>query len=256
MIRFCSLGSGSSGNALIVEIGSTRLLVDCGFSVQELERRMARVKLSPADLTAVLVTHEHADHIGASAPLSRRYGLTVFTSAGTRLAARDNGFARIQEIQADAPLEIDDAWIHPFTVPHDSREPIQFAFSDGDHRLVLMTDAGHISPHMVDIASGAHALLLECNHDPEMLAAGRYPPSLKRRIGGGYGHLPNHAATELLNRIDQTRLRHVVGMHLSTDNNHTDLARDALAIGLGCAPCDTAIATQDKGFDWRTTVPS
>ena len=255
MIRFCSLGSGSAGNALIVEIGATRLLVDCGFSVQELERRMARVNLSPGDLTAVLVTHEHADHIGATAPLSRRYGLTVFTSPGTRLAARDDRFSSIQEIQADAPLEIDDAWIHPFTVPHDSREPTQFAFSDGDHRLVLMTDAGHVSPHMVEMATGADALLLECNHDPGLLAAGRYPPSLKRRIGGGYGHLPNHAATELLNGIDQSRLRHVVGMHLSTDNNHADLARQALAAGLGCAPCETAIATQDTGFGWRTTAP-
>ncbi|WP_017940779.1 MULTISPECIES: MBL fold metallo-hydrolase [unclassified Thioalkalivibrio] len=255
MIRFCSLGSGSSGNALIVEIGSTRLLVDCGFSIQELERRMARVDLAPSDLTAVLVTHEHADHIGAAAPLSRRYDLTVFTSPGTRLAARDDGFAHVQEITADAPLDIDDAWIQPFTVPHDSREPTQFAFSDGDHRLVLMTDAGHISPHMVEIANGADALLLECNHDPAMLAAGRYPASLKRRIGGGYGHLPNHAATSLLNQIDRARLRHVVGMHLSSDNNHEELARQALAAGLNCDPAETTIATQDTGFDWRTTAP-
>lgn len=256
MIRFCSLGSGSAGNALVVEIGSTRLLVDCGFSVQELERRLARVDLAPRDLTAVLITHEHADHIGAAGPLSRRYDLTVFTSPGTRLAARDDGFAHVQEIQADAPLDIDDAWVCPFTVPHDSREPTQFAFSDGDHRLVLMTDAGHISPHMVAMANGADALLLECNHDPAMLAAGRYPASLKRRIGGGYGHLPNHAATDLLRNIDQSRLRHVVGMHLSTDNNDEALARAALADGLGCAPSDVDIATQDQGFGWRTTAPT
>ncbi|WP_018937259.1 MULTISPECIES: MBL fold metallo-hydrolase [unclassified Thioalkalivibrio] len=254
MIRFCSLGSGSSGNALVVEIGATRLLVDCGFSMQELERRLSRVDLTPQDLTAVLVTHEHADHIGATAPLSRRYGLTVFTSPGTRLAARDTGFAHIQEIQADAPLEIDDAWVQPYTVPHDSREPIQFAFSDGDHRLVLMTDAGHISPHMVDVANAAEALLLECNHDPAMLAAGRYPASLKRRIAGGYGHLPNHAATDLLHRIDRSRLRHVIGMHLSSDNNHETLARQALAEGLGSSPSDPEIATQDYGFTWRTTA--
>lgn len=256
MIRFCSLGSGSSGNALIVEIGATRLLVDCGFSMQELERRLARIDLTPGDLTAVLVTHEHADHIGAAAPLSRRYGLTVFTSPGTRLAARDDGFAHVQEIQADAPLDIDDAWVHPFTVPHDSREPTQFLFSDGQHRLVLMTDAGHISPHMVEMANGADALLLECNHDPAMLAAGRYPASLKRRIGGGYGHLPNQAAAELLQQIDRSRLRHVVGMHLSTDNNTESLAREALATGLGCAPDDTDVATQDDGFSWRTTAPA
>ncbi|WP_018872767.1 MBL fold metallo-hydrolase [Thioalkalivibrio sp. ALJ16] len=254
MIRFCSLGSGSSGNALVVEIGQTRLLVDCGFSVQELERRLARVQLSPEHLSAVLVTHEHADHIGAAGPLSRRYGLTVYTSPGTRIAARDNRFAHVQEIQADSPFEIDDAWVHPYTVPHDSREPTQFAISDGAHRLVLMTDAGHISRHMVEIADQAHALLLECNHDPAMLQAGRYPPSLKRRIAGGYGHLPNHAATELLQRMDRTRLRHVIGMHLSTDNNQEALARAALACGLGCATHETEIATQDEGFGWRTTA--
>ncbi|WP_018142082.1 MBL fold metallo-hydrolase [Thioalkalivibrio sp. ALJ7] len=254
MIRFCSLGSGSSGNALVVEIGETRLLVDCGFSVQELERRLARIDLSPNDLTAVLVTHEHTDHIGAAAPLSRRYGLTVYTSPGTQLAARDDRFASVQEVQADTPVEIEEAWVHPFTVPHDCREPTQFAISNGDHRLVLMTDAGHISPHMVEMANGAHALLLECNHDPELLQAGRYPPSLKRRIGGGYGHLPNHAATELLQRMDRSRLRHVVGMHLSSDNNRESLARDALAAGLGCLRDDIDIATQDDGFSWRTTA--
>lgn len=255
MIRFCSLGSGSSGNALVVEIDSTRLLVDCGFSVQELERRLARVDLSPSDLAAVLITHEHADHIGAAAPLSRRYGLTVYTSPGTRLAARDDRFASIQEIQADVPVEIDDAWVLPFTVPHDCREPTQFSISDGEQRLVLMTDAGHISPHMVEMADGANALLLECNHEPELLQAGRYPASLKRRIGGGYGHLPNQAATEILQRMDRSRLRHVIGMHLSTDNNREPLARKALAEGLGCQIEETQVATQDEGFSWRTTAP-
>ncbi|WP_019624954.1 MBL fold metallo-hydrolase [Thioalkalivibrio sp. ALJT] len=254
MIRFCSLGSGSSGNALVVEIGQTRLLVDCGFSMQELERRLARIQLSPEQFDAVLVTHEHADHIGSTGPLSRRYGLTVYTSPGTRIAARDNRFAHIQELQADQPFAIDDAWVHPFTVPHDSREPTQFTITDGAHRLVLMTDAGHISRHMVDIADRADALLLECNHDPAMLQAGPYPPSLKRRINGGYGHLPNHAATDLLQRMDQSRLRHVVGMHLSSDNNREELAREALAQGLGCALHETEIATQDEGFAWRSTA--
>lgn len=251
MIRFCSLGSGSSGNALVVEVGSTRLLVDCGFSVQELERRLARVGLEPHALSAVLITHEHSDHLGAAAPLSRRYGITVYTSPGTRLAARDHDFAHVQEVQADALLEIDDVHVHPFTVPHDSREPTQFAFSDGSRRLVLMTDAGHVSNHMVEIASGADALLLECNHDSGLLAGGRYPASLKRRISGGYGHLPNHAATELLHRIDRTRLQHVIGMHLSADNNRATLARQALADGLGCQPDETETATQESGFSWR-----
>ena len=252
MIRFCALGSGSSGNALIVEVGRTRLLVDCGFSAQETERRLARCGLAPSDLTAVLVTHEHGDHIAGAGPLSRRYGLPVYATTGTVLAARDTRFAEHRPIQADSPVAIDAVEVTPFTVPHDAREPTQFVFSDGDARLVLMTDAGHISPHMVEVADRAEALLLECNHDPELLQTGRYPQALKRRVGGGYGHLPNHAATALLQRMDESRLQHLIGMHLSTDNNREDLARQALADGVNCTPEETAVATQQNGFDWRS----
>lgn len=251
MIRFCSLGSGSGGNALVVEIGSTRLLVDCGFSVQEVERRLARQGLAPSDLDAVFVTHEHGDHLGSAPALSRRYGLRGYTSAGTRLAARDNRFAHLEEIQPDVPVEVGDAQVLPYTVPHDAREPTQFVFTDGGSRLVLMTDAGHISPHMIEIASGAQGLLLECNHCPDLLAAGRYPPKLKRRIGDGYGHLPNHDATRLLQWADTSKLEHLIGMHLSSDNNRPELAEQALCDGVGAGRDDVAIATQDLGFDWR-----
>ncbi|WP_038029757.1 MULTISPECIES: MBL fold metallo-hydrolase [unclassified Thioalkalivibrio] len=251
MIRFCSLGSGSGGNALVVEIGTTRLLVDCGFSVQELERRLAQQGLTASDLDGVFVTHEHGDHLGSAPALSRRYGLHVYASAGTRLAARDNGFAHFEEIQPDVPIEVDDAQVIPYTVPHDAREPTQFVFSDGASRLVLMTDAGHITPHMIEIASAAQGLLLECNHCPELLASGRYPPRLKRRIGDGYGHLPNHAATQLLQRADTSQLEHLIGMHLSSDNNRPELAEQALCEGVGATRDEIAIASQDTGFDWR-----
>ncbi len=252
MIRFCSLGSGSGGNALVVEIGSTRLLVDCGFSVQEIERRLARQGLAASDLDGVFVTHEHGDHLGSAPALSRRYGLRVYASAGTRLAARDSGFAHFEPIQPDLPVEVDDALVIPYTVPHDAREPTQFVFSDGASRLVLMTDAGHISPHMIEIASGAQALLLECNHCPELLASGRYPPKLKRRIGDGYGHLPNRDATRLLQRADTSRLAHLIGMHLSTDNNRPELAERALCDGVGAGRDEIEIASQETGFDWRS----
>ncbi len=251
MIRFCSLGSGSGGNALVVEIGSTRLLVDCGFSVQEIERRLARQGLAATDLDGVFVTHEHGDHLGSAPALSRRYGLRVYASVGTRLAARDSAFAHLEEIQPDLPVELDDALVIPYTVPHDAREPTQFAFSDGASRLVLMTDAGHISPHMIETASGAHGLLLECNHCPEMLASGRYPPKLKRRIADGYGHLPNRDATRLLQRADTSQLEHLIGMHLSSDNNRPELAEQALCEGVGASRDEIAIASQDHGFDWR-----
>ncbi|MGM0554097.1 MAG: MBL fold metallo-hydrolase [Pseudomonadota bacterium] len=251
MIRFCSLGSGSGGNALLVESGRTRVLVDCGFSMQETERRLARAGVLPADLDALLITHEHADHIGAAGPFSRRYRLPVHLSHGTRTNARDPNFAALVELQPDQPITIGDLEITPFTVPHDAREPTQFVFGDGATRLVLMTDAGHVTPHMIRQADAANALLLECNHDPQMLRTGRYPEPLKQRVGGGYGHLPNHQATTLLQQADCSRLSHLIGMHLSSDNNHPDLARAALAAGVGATANDPEIATQDHGFGWR-----
>lgn len=251
MIRFCSLGSGSAGNALVVESGTTRLLVDCGFSVQETERRLARAGLAPADLDALLITHEHGDHIGAAAPFSRRHCLPVHTTHGTRVSARDDTFSQFHEIHADVPIAIGDLEVTPFTVPHDAREPTQFAIGDGAVRLVLMTDAGHVTSHMIHQADRAAALLLECNHDPDLLRAGRYPPALKRRVGGGYGHLPNHQATTLLQNTDCGRLQHLIGMHLSTDNNRPDLALEALAEGVGCTATEPEVASQDHGFDWR-----
>lgn len=251
MIRFASLGSGSAGNSLLVQVGRTRVLVDCGFSVQETTLRLARLGVVPADVHAVLITHEHSDHIGSSAPLARRHRLPVYMTPGTRLAARDGGYPQLQEFHAGHSFAIGDLQVEPFTVPHDAREPAQFVFSDGAVRLALLTDAGHVTAHMAACVDAVDGLLLECNHDPAMLATGPYPPALKRRVGGGYGHLPNHESERLLALIDRSRLQHVVGMHLSERNNHPDLARRALANGLGCKPEETVVATQADGFAWR-----
>ncbi len=251
MIRFASLGSGSAGNALVVQAGKTSILVDCGFSMQETCRRLGRLGLEPANLAGIVVTHEHADHIGASAPLARRFQLPAYMTRGTYLAARDRAYPQWQAIHDGATVAIGDLVLHPFTVPHDAREPAQFIFSDGAFRLALLTDAGHVSPHMIACVDGSDALLLECNHDPAMLAAGRYPPALKRRVAGPYGHLANYAAQDLLTRIDHGRLQHVIGMHLSERNNRPELARAALANGLGCSVADTQLATQAEGFGWR-----
>ena len=251
MIRFASLGSGSSGNALVVQSGRTRVLVDCGFTIQETLSRLARLGLTPADLDALLITHEHGDHIGSSAALARRYRLPVYMTTGTRLAARDCLYPSLREFRGEEPVFIGDLEVHPFTVPHDAREPSQFVFHDGAVRLALLTDAGHVSAHMIACVDGVDGILLECNHDPALLAAGPYPQALKRRVAGPYGHLSNDAATQLLHAIDRTRLQHVVGMHLSERNNTPELARQALAAGLGCASEEVPLATQTEGFGWR-----
>jgi phosphoribosyl 1,2-cyclic phosphodiesterase len=249
-VRFASLGSGSRGNALVVEAGGTRILLDCGFGPRNFAARLARLALVPDDLDAILVTHEHADHVGGVAACARRHETEVFLTYGTLGAANLDGVA-LRVIDSHARFAIGDIEVRPFPVPHDAREPAQFVFSDGNGCLGVLTDAGCVTPHMVEMLSGCDALVLECNHDTDMLAGGRYPPHLKRRIAGRFGHLDNAAAAELLMQLDRSRLRHVVAAHLSQENNTPVLATAALAAVLNCEPGWIGVADQDNGFGWR-----
>lgn len=253
MIRFASLGSGSKGNALLVESGRTRVLVDCGFGPRETAARLERLGVAPDSVTAVLVTHEHADHVGGAAACAARYGWTLHASHGTAGAARQLADMAVRRFDSHTAFAIGDLEIHPFPVPHDAREPTQFVFSDGAARLGVLTDAGAVTPHIVAMLAGCAALVIECNHDAGMLARGRYPPQLKRRIVGGFGHLENGAAADLLRAIDAEGLRHVVAAHLSEENNTPELARAALAEALGCTADWIGVATQTEGFTWRET---
>lgn len=250
-IRFASLGSGSRGNCLVVRAGRACVMVDCGFSVTEVGRRLERLSLTPQDIDVVLVTHEHTDHIGSAAAFSRRHRKPVWLTAGTLEALRDRDFHGMRIFHAHEPLSVGDLRVDPYPVPHDAREPCQFVFSDGDRRLGLLTDAGSVTPHMQRTLDGCHALLLECNHDSDMLAAGPYPDLLKRRVGGDHGHLGNHQAEAMLEALDTSRLRHLIGMHLSEKNNTRPLALAALARALGCTPDWLDVAGQDDGFGWR-----
>jgi len=261
VLRFTSLASGSQGNCLLVEAGTTRVLVDCGLSLRETERRLARRGLAPDALRAILVTHEHDDHAGGVTALAAAYGLEVVLTHGTRRAMREaapqaedraaaNG-VRFRMIDARAPFAIDDLEVRPFTVPHDAREPVQFVLSDGAQRLGVLTDLGAATAHVVEMLSGCDALVLECNHALDLLWNGGYPRWLKARIAGPLGHLDNDAAASLLAALDRSRLQHVIAAHLSEQNNRPALARAALAGVLGCAADEVALATQADGFDWR-----
>lgn len=252
-MRFASLGSGSSGNGLVVEAGKTRVLVDCGFSLSETRTRLARVGLTPEDLDAVLVTHEHSDHIGGVARLAIKHDLTVWCTHGTLVNWRmqTDNLPWTEMIDSHRSFAIGKLEILPFPVPHDAREPVQFVFSDGLHRLGVLTDTGHVTPHIAASLSGVNALVLECNHDADMLENGPYPPSLRRRVGGQYGHLENGQAASLLEQMDVSGLRHVVAAHLSKKNNKPSLARAALANVLNCEPEWIEVACQENGFDWR-----
>lgn len=256
MLRFASLGSGSEGNALVVEVGSTRVMLDCGFGHREVERRLARIGLTPQDIDAVFVTHEHTDHISGAAKFCAVSGARLVMSYGTCWAARES-FPRayestdVQCVDAGEVIALGDIEITPYPVPHDARQPMQAVFSDGSVRLGVLTDVGETTPTIVQALTACEALVLEANHDEHMLATGSYPGHLKRRIAGRHGHLSNAASAALLSHIDCSKLQHIVAAHLSQSNNTPDHARAAFASALNCSPDWIGVACQHAGFQWR-----
>ncbi|MDZ7670089.1 MAG: MBL fold metallo-hydrolase [Gammaproteobacteria bacterium] len=246
MTRFASLGSGSRGNGTLVEIGGELILVDCGFTLKQTERRMARLGARPGDLSAILVTHEHSDHIGGVAALAHRYALPVFASFGTMKAVRWG--LRGEVIDAHQPFQIGAVTVNPVIVPHDAREPTQFCFQHDDIKLGVVSDLGHVTPFVCEQFSACQGLFMESNYDPATLLDGSYPPSVKRRIAGNLGHLSNAQAAGFLDAVAHAQLQVVVG-HVSEQNNHPELLEAAFE------PCRDRVAalsfaTQSDGADW------
>ena len=256
MIRFASLGSGSQGNALIVDAGETKVLLDCGFSARMATARLARLDTAPDELTAIVVTHEHADHLEGVFTFARSYQLTVYLTHGTHAAASQGKTAlpECRLIDGQTRFAIGGLEVQPFPVPHDAREPVQYAFSNGQQCLGVLTDSGSITPHIVEVLGACDGLVLECNHDQALLAASNYPARLKQRIGGRFGHLENDQAADFLRQVDTRRLQHVLAAHLSQQNNRPELAARALASALGCSENWIGIADQEGGFGWRQLV--
>jgi phosphoribosyl 1,2-cyclic phosphodiesterase len=252
-MRFAILGSGSEGNALLVQAGQTSVLLDCGFGLADTVARLARLGVDPTQLDAIVVTHEHGDHIGGVARLMRQYSIPLWLTHGTLHAYSHvlDGLPGITEIAPDCSFAIGDLEIMPYVVPHDAAEPVQYVFGDGVARLGVLTDTGCATPHIESTLTGCNALVLECNHDTGMLANGDYPYPLKQRVGGRLGHLSNVDAAMLLSRLDTSRLRHIVVAHLSRKNNQPQLATRALSQVLNCAEDWVAVASQDEGLAWR-----
>lgn len=251
MFRYAILGSGSRGNATLVEAGGTRVLVDCGFPVREFNARAAQIGFDPASLGAILVTHEHGDHIGGVARLARAYGVPVMLTSGTAAARTDWSGCTLQILSPHEAFALGALEVQPFPVPHDAREPCQFVFRHAGRKLGIVSDLGRITPHVARSLDACDALLLECNHDADMLARGPYPDSLKRRVGGDWGHLSNLQAAGLLRSVDLGRLQALVLTHLSEQNNTPALARAAACEALQDDPVWCVCAEQDQGSGWR-----
>lgn len=250
-LEFALAGSGSRGNAALVRSGATLLMVDCGFPLAEIERRLASLGVEPEEISAILVTHEHADHASGVGRLAERYRLPVHASAGTLRAGVRSGLPPDTEIiESHASFAVGDIGVTPLTVPHDAAEPTQFLFDAGSRRLAIVTDVGHVTPFLVAALGGLDALILESNHDETMLAAGPYPARLKSRVGGLYGHLSNTQAAGLLAQIDTGRLHSLALAHLSEQNNRPELARASVAGALGCEEDWIRVADQGRGLGW------
>jgi phosphoribosyl 1,2-cyclic phosphodiesterase len=251
-LRFTSLGSGSSGNALVVESGETRVMMDCGFTLADTKARLERVGLAPSRISGVVVTHEHEDHMGGVARFALRYAIPVYLTRGSaQWLPPDFPAVLVHCIDSHTPFAIGDVAVEPFPVPHDAREPVQYVFSDGNARLGVVTDLGTVTQHVVEKLSGCEALVIECNHDLDMLMEGPYPVSLKHRVAGRFGHLCNADAGRLVAALELSKLRHLIAAHLSQQNNKPELAVRALSTAAGCEPEWVGVATQGDGFAWR-----
>lgn len=254
-IRFKSLGSGSSGNATVIQARDgaqvTHLLVDCGLGIRELHKRLGLAGMLGDQVDAIFITHEHADHIGCVRQFAIRERIPVYMSHGTYMGMGQPDLGGLLRIVSDGmQLTIGAMQITPFTVPHDAREPLQLTCSDGAVRLGVLTDLGRPSDHVMTKLTGCSTLLLECNHDPDMLGASTYPWFLKQRISGGWGHLPNAAAASIAKALRPHGLRQVVAAHLSEQNNRPELARAALAHAMDIDPLEIAVADGASGSAW------
>ena len=230
-MRFCVLGSGSKGNATFVESGQTRLLIDAGFSGKEIERRLAEIGVDPETLSGLLITHEHGDHVKGAAILSRRFRLPLFVNGATLAAAGTvlDNLPQSHAFVTGQSFVFQDFQIHPFAISHDAADPVGFLLDNGRLLMGYCTDTGVVSKLMRHRLSSCHGLVLEANHDPELLRNGPYPLYLQQRVRGNCGHLANGEAAGFLSDILHDGLEHVVLSHLSETNNRPHLAQEAVS---------------------------
>ncbi|MBR1854780.1 MAG: MBL fold metallo-hydrolase [Lachnospiraceae bacterium] len=243
-MRLCSIASGSSGNCIYVGSEATHLLVDVGISGKRTEEGLNYLGLTGRDVDGILVTHEHADHINGLGVMARKYGMPIYATKGTIKAIKQISSvgeiddALFHEVKADEKLTIKDLTIHPMKVDHDAAQPVAYRIAYGRQKVAVCTDLGHFTDYTVDCLQGMDALLLEANHDVNMLQVGPYPYPLKQRILGDKGHLSNENSGRLLSRILHDKVQAILLGHLSKENNIPELAYEAvrMEITLGDNP--------------------
>ncbi|GAA4365167.1 MBL fold metallo-hydrolase [Kangiella marina] len=250
MLKVASLGSGSKGNSTLIATEEATIMVDCGFTLKETLKRLERLNVVPSALDAILITHEHQDHISGVGPLSRKFDIPVWSTRGSLLSGKCGKLSNYSVIEGFNRFIIGDIDVLPISVPHDAREPCQYLFNADDKKLAVLTDLGSYTPEIIELLKSCDGLLLECNHDEDMLWNGPYPYSLKQRVGGPLGHMSNSQAIKLLQSIIDDNLKLLIASHISEQNNCPDLVQRSVATAIDWPLGDVIIAEQDKGFDW------
>ncbi len=233
-MRFVSIASGSSGNCIYVGTEQANLLVDAGISNKRIEQGLNEIGVKGSELTGIVITHEHSDHVRGLGVLARKYGVPIYGTAETLEEIKGmSSLGKMPEelfhpILPEVEFSIGDMTILPFSIDHDAANPVAYRISQGRKQVAVATDMGHFDQHIIDHLQGLDALLLESNHDLRMLETGPYPYYLKRRIMGDHGHLSNETAGRLLNFILHDRLKAVLLGHLSKENNYPELALESV----------------------------
>lgn len=249
-VQFVSLGSGSNGNSTLVRIGDTLLLVDAGFSAKIINERLKSIGIAAEDLTAILVSHEHSDHVKGVQVLARKYRIPVWLTRGTFRRLKDQQIPNIEFIHPHGSFCIGDAKVTPFPIPHDAAEPCQFVIGDGVRRFAIATDMGCATPWVSEQLTGVDALLLEANYDDDMLQNGSYPYALRTRIDGRYGHLSNQQSAVLAAQLEHPGLQKLFLGHLSENNNTPDCAFDSVANRLQRGGDDICVLKRAQVNEW------
>ena len=253
-MRFCSLGSGSSGNSYVVQDNDTTLLVDCGFGLNETVIRLDRYGIKPSELNAILLTHEHEDHIKGAFSFSNKYKVPIYLSHGTfkmcKKRINDNYDINFNFIKSFQSFMINEIEVTPIPVPHDAREPFQFKFISNLKSIAIITDLGFITKHLIKNLKEINGLVIEFNHDKSMLINSEYPQSLKDRVSGIYGHLENMESIKLLKSINYKSIKWIAAAHLSVKNNDKKLVRRLIYDATFKEQESIKIIDQAEGIDW------
>jgi phosphoribosyl 1,2-cyclic phosphodiesterase len=248
-LSVCVLASGSRGNAIYIDDGKTAVLIDAGLSGVEIQRRMDRKGLDPDSLDAILVSHEHSDHIQGVGVLSRRFSLPVYINEGTRLAT-GSSLGKLKEVKpftCGNSFVVNSLTIHPFSISHDAEDPAGFTIGSNGSKVGIATDLGTVTGVVTTHLTDCNILIIEANHDPEMLIEGPYPWPLKQRIQGRSGHLSNKDTAALLQHILHSELSHVILAHLSEENNTPEKALQTVEDALNGSQVKIHVASQSSG---------